>query len=138
MSAESLPVEHLFTLTGDVSRAATITGGPGGTRVIVSCTGGVFEGPRLKGTVEGPSGDWVRLGSDGTLRLDVRLLLRTDDGAAILMTYTGLGTDGGATIRAAPVFETGDERYAWLNAVQGVATGSSGGGHVTYHVSRLL
>jgi len=135
---ESVPVEHLFTLTANVSRAATLPDGPAGTRVIVSCTGGVFEGPGIRGTVEGPSGDWVRLGADGTLRLDVRLLLRTDDGAAILMTYTGIGTDGGATIRAAPLFETGDERYAWLNAVQAVAIGRSGGGQVTYQVSRML
>jgi hypothetical protein len=135
---ESVPVEHLFTLTARVSRAATIANGPAGTRVVVNCTGGEFEGPALKGTVEGPSGDWVRLGADGSMRLDVRLLLRTDDGAAILMTYTGIATQGGATVRAAALFETGDERYTWLNSIQAVAIGHSGGGQVTYQVSRML
>jgi hypothetical protein len=134
----SLPVEHLFTLSAHVSRAGTISDGPGGTRVIVECTAGRFEGPRLKGDVLAPAGDWVRLAGDGSMRLDVRMLLRTDDGADILMTYGGVSADGGATIRAAPSFETGDERYAWLNAVQAVATGESGGGQVTYEVYRLL
>ena len=135
---ESLPVEHLFTLAARVSRAATIVDGPAGTRVIVMCTGGEFEGPALKGTVVAPSGDWVRLGADGSMRLDVRLLLRTDDGADILMTYSGVATDNGATVRAAALFETGDERYTWLNTIQAVAIGHSANGQVTYDVSRLL
>jgi hypothetical protein len=134
----SLPVEHLFTLTASVSRAATITDGPSGTRVIVECTDGRFEGGRLKGEAVAPSGDWVRLGADGSMWLDVRMLLRTDDGAEILMTYGGVSADRGSTIRAAPSFETGDERYVWLNAVQAVATGESGDGRVTYEVYRLL
>ncbi len=137
MTNDSLPVEHLFTLTADVARAATITDGPIGTRVIVACAGGSFDGPRIKGEVHGPSGDWVQIAGDGALHIDVRLLLRTDDGADILMTYRGVSVDGGATIRAAPRFETGDPRYAWLNALQGVATGSSGGGQVTYEVYGL-
>ena len=49
-----------------------------------------------------PSGDWVQIAGDGALHIDVRLLLRTDDGADILMTYRGVSVDGGATIRAAP------------------------------------
>ena len=58
--------------------------------------------------MHGPSGDWVQIAGDGALHIDVRLLLRTDDGADILMTYRGVSVDGGATIRAAPRFETGD------------------------------
>jgi hypothetical protein len=125
-------------LIGDVSRAATIADGPTGTRVIVNCASGRFEGARLSGTVQAPGGDWVRLGPDRSMRLDVRLLLRTDDGADILMTYCGVATDSGATVRAAPTFETGDERYSWLNTVQAVAIGTSGGGKVSYEVYRLL
>jgi Protein of unknown function (DUF3237) len=134
----ALPVEHLFTLTADVVRAATIVDGPIGTRVIVACTGGTFVGRRVNGLVHGPSGDWVQITGDGAMRIDVRLLLRTDDGADILMSYRGISADGGATIRAAPTFETGDARYAWLNSQQAVATGSSGGGRVTYDVYLML
>jgi hypothetical protein len=134
----SLPVEHLFTLTAEVTRSATVANGPTGTRVIVHCTGGRFEGPRLAGEVAAPSGDWVRIGPEGSMRLDVRVLLRTDDGADILMSYGGVATDGGASVRTAPTFETGDERYAWLNSVQAVAIGTSGRGQVTYEVYRVL
>lgn len=138
VEVSTLPVAHLFTLVAQVSRAATIPDGPLGTRVVVECTGGRFDGPRLAGTVAAPTGDWVRVGADGTLRIDVRMLLRTDDGADILMTYTGVATDGGASIRAAATFETGDERYRWLDAVQAVATGASGGGEVAYEVYALV
>jgi hypothetical protein len=134
----SLAVEHLFRLTAEVARAATIVGGPSGTRVVVSCTGGTFEGRAMRGVVQPPGGDWVLISEDGTMRLDVRLLLRTDDGADILMTYRGVSSDGGKTIRSAPSFETGDERYAWLNSVQGVATGTSGGGRAVYDIYRLM
>ncbi len=71
------------------------------------------------------------------MQLDVRILLETDDGAVILMQYKGIGVDGGENIRTAPLFETGDERYAWLNSVQAVAHGSVGDGTVTYNVFAL-
>jgi hypothetical protein len=43
------------------------------------------------------------------------------------ITYTGFGTrnqDGTASIRTAPRFETGDERYGWLNNLFCVAIGT--------------
>ena len=94
--------------------------------MVVNASSGTFEGPKLKGTTKGPGGDWVTARADGSLSLDVRLLLETDDGALILMTYKGISPDGGKTIRSAPLFETGDERYAWLNNLQAVATGGTG------------
>ena len=114
-----------------------IAKGPNGTRVVVDASSGTFEGPKLKGTVKAPGGDWVTVRPDGVLQLDVRVLLETDDGAIILMQYKGIGVDGGSNIRTAPLFETGDERYAWLNSVQAVAHGSTGDGDVTYQVYAL-
>ncbi len=112
----------LFTMKVDTSMASLMGGVPGGgTRAIVSAGGGTFEGERLRGSLHGPGGDWAVVRPDGSMRLDVRVLLRTDDGADILMTYLGVGGPGG--LRTAPLFETGDERYAWLNDVQAVATG---------------
>jgi hypothetical protein len=118
----------------DVSIPSMIPGGPSGTRVTVQVDGGTFAGPRLSGTVIGPSADWAVVRPDGVVRLDVRVLLRTEDGADVYMTYGGIGLDGGARLRTAPTFETGDERYAWLNAVQAVATGASDGTVVDYQV----
>ena len=78
------------------------------------------------------------LRADGSGRLDVRLLLETDDGALILMQYNGIFTDGATRIRSAPLFETGDERYAWLNSVQAIGLGSVGDGDVSYDVYQVL
>jgi hypothetical protein len=71
--------------------------------------------------------------------LDVRLTLITDDDAVILMSYRGIRTGppevlarlaGGERVdpseyyfRIVPSFETGDERYAWLNSVIAIGTG---------------
>lgn len=138
--ADSLPVEHLFTITAETSPPTMIQGGPQGNRMIVYVTGGTFEGPKLRGKVANGGGDWLTLRADGTFKLDVRITLHTDDGAAILMTYTGIGKSVGGVpqLRTAPVFETGDERYRWLNGIQAVATGTPGQGNVTYQVYALL
>lgn len=113
--------------------------GPAGQRVVVEVTGGTFEGARLKGTIIGTGGDWVLIRPDGSMKLDVRLTLQTADGAVLYMSYTGIGIRQGErnALRTAPLFETGDERYAWLNTVQAVGTGSSGGESVTYDVYAL-
>lgn len=142
MPASQLDVTHLFTLNltvGDNANAL-IRGGPTGTRIIAAVGGGEFAGPKLKGTVVPPGGDWVHARKNRTLHLDVRLLLVTDDGESILMTYQGIGhpqEDGAASLRTAPSFETGAERYAWLNDVQAVGIGHSEPGSVTYEVYAL-
>lgn len=140
MPQTSLPVEYLFTMTAAIAAPAMVHNGPQGSRVAVGVTGGTFEGPKLKGTVLGHGGsDYVTARADGSLKIDVRLILTTDDGATILMTYHGIGVRDGAglTARTAPLFETGDERYTWLNNVQAVAIGASARGSVTYEVYAL-
>jgi len=140
MAESALAVDHLFTMTGTIGKASIVGAAPGGTRVVVPVTGGTFEGPKMRGTiVENSGGDWVVARADGSMRLDVRITLLTDDGALIYMSYNGFRTTKGETavLRTAPYFETGDERYAWLNSVQGVATGTSGPGTVEYEVFAL-
>lgn len=141
MAKKQLDVEYLFTMNldmGDTSHAL-IRNGPAGTRYVAPVGGGTFEGPRIKGTVVPPGGDWVRSRSDGTAKLDVRLQLVADDGASILMCYEGIGvpTDDGLSVRTAPTFETGAEPHAWLNNVQAVGIGLSSGGTVTYDIYAL-
>jgi hypothetical protein len=138
MPADALPVDHLFTLvlTAALDEAYQVHGGPAGRRFIAAVTGGNFEGERLRGTVAPLTGaDWVTIRPNKTLRLDVRLVLLTDDGATIFMHYGGIVVDGRA--RSAPYFETGDERYAWLNDVQAVGVGSTGPTGPTYEVYAL-
>jgi len=142
MAKEQLDVEFLFSLTaliGDRSHAL-IRNGPAGTRAIVPVTGGHFEGPKVKGTVVPPGGDWVQVRSRTSSKLDVRIQLVTDDGESILMTYQGIsvvGEDGSSTVRTAPLFETGAEAYSWLNDIQAVGLGSIDGDEVTYEVYGL-
>ena len=124
----ALPVDYLCRVEYATAAATPILipSGPVGTRVVVAATSGSFEGPRLRGEVIGPGGDWVTVAPNGTLRLDVRALWRTHDGVDILVTYTGIGInrDGALEVRATPRFETGDERYTWLNDVQAVGIGT--------------
>lgn len=135
----SLPVEYLFTIHANVAAPVPIPGGPTGTRVIVNVTGGTFQGPKVSGTV-GMGGDWLSMRTTGSAHLDVRLLLITDDGVAIHMAYEGImaPSDTGVRIITAPLFQTGDERYAWLNDVQAVAIGQPSKDAVDYDVYRVL
>jgi hypothetical protein len=141
MPESALPVEYLFPITAQTVAPVMMQNGPQGTRVIVGVTGGTFEGPKLKGTVAANGGgDYLTSRADGSVKLDVRIVLNTDDGAVILMTYNGIGLtrdDGSLSLRTAPLFETGDERYSWLNRVQAVATGAPGRGDVSYTVYAL-
>ena len=143
MAASTIDVQHLFTLVAHVgdNPNAVIRGGPTGTRVIADVTGGHFEGADLKGTIVPPGGDWVHVRKDRTIHLDVRLLLVTDDGESILMTYQGIGLpqdDGTTSIRTAPTFETGSDAYGWLNDVQAVGIGTADSSGVTYEIYRVL
>ena len=139
--SETLPVERLFKMEAITTKPIAIKGGPQGTRLILGVTGGSFEGPKLKGIIESsPGGEWATVREDGTLKADVRILLRTYDDAPILMTYQGVITnnDGRMEIRTAPLFETGDSRYTWLNAVQAVGIGRPTEDGVGYEVYAVL
>jgi hypothetical protein len=141
MPATALDVEFLFKLRASTDAPHPVGRGPKGNRLIVAVTGGDFEGPRLRGSIETPGGDWVTIQGGGVVRLDVRVQMKTDDGAEILCTYTGIGrtqSDGTLQIRTSPLFETGDERYAWLNDLQAVGIGNSVPGGVEYDVYQLL
>jgi hypothetical protein len=115
---------------------------PSGTRMIVEVESAVYEGERLSGKLKGTAAaDWMTLGPDGTGTLDVRGTLETDDGALVYGYYRGrldltkpLGT---APIYAAPLYETGDERYTWLNKIQAVAKGKTDGQTLEYEIYEL-
>lgn len=128
----ALPVEFLFTMRATLTPPAIVANGPQGTRVIVNVTGGTVDGPRVKGTLLSSGGDWVTMRAGGSGLLDVRVTIQTDDGATIYMEYKGILKDG--AVRTAPLFQTGDERYTWLNDVQCVAIGAPGKGDVSYEV----
>ena len=131
--------EYLGTLQAETGTRTVVDNGPQGTRTIVQVVGGRFEGPLVKASVQTPAGDWITNRTDGSYRLDVRLTLKTDDGAMILVTYNGIGqtTAAGASLRIAPLFETGDSRYVWLTRVQAVGVGERIGTTVKYDIYAL-
>ena len=127
---------------------------PAGTRIVVPVSGGRFHGPRLSGTVL-PGADWVLWRGDGAMLIDVRLALRTDDGAVISMVYTGLAygktptamaqfrgqgavADPDLYLRTTPRFETGAARYDWLNRVVAVGHGYQDAGASGYRIFEVL
>ncbi|HEY0695387.1 MAG TPA: DUF3237 domain-containing protein [Kribbella sp.] len=127
MAIELVP---LCTMRLESKPAVEIGTGPAGTRLIVDCTSVQVKGDRLCGQMEGrTTGDWILIGPEGTGTLDVRETLRTDDGAIIYVQYHGRldgshGLKPSLTVYVAPRFETGDERYAWLNRIQAVGKGT--------------
>jgi hypothetical protein len=110
---------------------------PAGTRMIIEVESGEMEGDRLRGALKGAnSADWFTIGPDFTGTLDVRALFETHDGALVFMQYFGR-TDlsvPNSPIYTAPRFETGDDRYKWLNRVQAIAKGALDGNSLTYEI----
>ena len=81
----------LMMLRVNVATPQSVGAVPHGARRIVPISGGVFEGSRLRGTVlPGGSADWLLLRADDVLEMDLRVTLRTDDGALISMRSFGM------------------------------------------------
>jgi len=138
-NAQDLPVEYLFSLTGwPTDKPGEIKRGPLGHRFLYYVTKGFVEGPKVRGKIVSPSGDWATLADDGTLMLDVRLALKTDDGADILMVYQGLVTKDLEKVHVSGLFQVGDERYSWLNKVLFLGVGGyNADGSLTYYFYAL-
>lgn len=135
--SEKLQSEFLFDIALDTLPPNSV----GADRLIVPVSGGTFEGPGLKGTVVPPGGDWIVRRPDGSSVLDVRLVLQTDDGQKISMSWRGIShtPPGGAQYaRITPMFETGAAKYAWLNNVVAVGVLRRASGRVGYRVYRIL
>jgi hypothetical protein len=115
--------------------------GPVGSRNIVAVTGGTFEGPKLKGTVLGPGGDWLTTVNPTLRTLDVRTIFLTDDNQRIYVTYRGVihTPQGGERYwRTSPVFETSSEKYAWLNSIICVGVPFTIPQRTSYRVFQIL
>lgn len=139
MQPKDPSLDFLLELRLQVSQPAITGATPLGERRIATITGGTFAGPRLNGTVHANGGDWILAHPDGSVVLDVRCLLETDDGARIYMTYRGYRHGPADVIarvnrgekvdpasfyfRTAPFFETGHEKYLWLNTLVTVGSG---------------
>lgn len=137
--APLLQLRPLLVFNVSVGPLVDAGGPPGALRRIGSIDGGTFAGDRLNGTVMAGGADWQTVRGDGAVLLDARALLRTDDGATIALTYTGI-RHGPAHVmarlargeevdpasyyfRIVPRFDTSAPRYEWLNRIVAVGTG---------------
>jgi hypothetical protein len=127
MAIELVP---LCTMRVQLKPPIEVGTGPAGTRLIFEAESVKFSGDRFSGEMVGvASGDWLLVGPEGTATLDIRATYRTHDGAIVFGQYHGRmdaseGLDLPKTIYVTPRFETGDERYAWLNRIICVGTGA--------------
>lgn len=137
----------LFEVVAQLEPRLDLGNGPLGRRLFDRVRSGTFEGPRLRGEVLPGGGDPLLRRTDGVFVIDARAILRTDDGALILMTYVGRAVvrddmpeedPSRFAIRTAPVFETSAPAYRWLNEVVAIGIGSVGTNTVGYRVSQLL
>ena len=154
---ETLPkprFELLFGMALEVENPDQVGQTYAGNRRVIGVSGGIFEGPRLKGQVLPGGSDWIVVRRDGVLIQDVRIVLRTDDGQDILMSYRGMRhgpedvmkrVDGGEDpdpsdyyFRTTPIIEAPDGEYDWLNKLMVFAVGRRGASGVTYTVYALL
>ena len=137
---DELTLVALGTMVVELRPPQVLADTPGGTRMIFEVASGTVEGDRLRAEVVGTANaDWLVVGSDGTGTLDVRVLLQTHDGALVFVQYNGRvdTTAAAAPIYTSPRFDTGDERYAWLNRLQAVAKGGLDGSTLTYDIYEL-
>lgn len=106
-------------------------GSPAGERLCWQITGATLQGPRIDANLAMPGIDWIRLGTDGIRRQDLRAQLITEDEELILLRYDlavirsserflAALTSGEPTafddqyMRIVPQFEVGVGRYEWL------------------------
>jgi hypothetical protein len=110
-----------------------------GERRIIGIKGGTFSGLRLHGRVLPGGADWQVIRSDGITEIEARYTLETHDGARIYIENPGLRHGpkevmerlvSGKEVdpkayyfRTTPRFETGVEKYKWLNGIIAVAVG---------------
>ncbi|MDB5719463.1 MAG: hypothetical protein JWP15_81, partial [Alphaproteobacteria bacterium] len=89
----TLPSTLLFEMTLGPLSAISLGETTCTERRLATIGGGRFTGPQLIGSVEPGGTDWINVRSDGVRELDVRLVLRTDEGEAFAMSYRGYRTD---------------------------------------------
>ncbi len=149
----SVRTRSLFAIQLDV-RTQVVGETPTTTRRIGVVFGGRFAGERLSGEVLEGGSDWQSVRPDGSTLLDVRLNLKTDDGALIAMTYRGLRhgprevierLEQGEAVdpdsyyfRVNPMFETASDKYGWLNRVLAVGLGHRFADGPIYNIFELL
>ena len=129
------------TITVQLGERIEVGSGPKGTRLVVDVESIEVESDRVRASLAATdAADWLTLSEDGSIGcVDVRFTLKTDDGAYIYVEYAGRADMANGLIATAPTFQTGDERYAWLNKIQAVGAGAlEGNGRLIYSLYEVV
>lgn len=92
-----------------------------GERLCWKITSATLHGKDVRATLAMPGIDWMRLGTDGIWRQDLRVQLLTDDGTVILMHYdTGMirSTDAFLSALASGAATTWADQYMRVTRIQ--------------------
>ena len=151
---QAVRTRPLFVMHLKVRPLVMVGATPGVNRRIGLVSGGSFNGERLSGQVIDGGSDWQAVRADGSTTLDVRLVLKTDDDAVIVMTYGGVRhgppdviarVEGGEAVdpasyyfRINPRFETAAATYDWLNRILAVGSGHRQSDGPIYSVFEVL
>jgi Protein of unknown function (DUF3237) len=149
-----LSYRHLFEFDASVAPEIAIPRGGAEARLsICYFTAGRFRGDGLAGVLLPGGGDWAFAENAERLRIDVRGVLETNDGAVIYMQYRGLWRAPSGVLsrvlrnaepyrhhehylRVVAEFETAAANYAWLNGILAVGVGGyapGGGVHYSFY-----
>ena len=119
-------LKPLAVMRVKLGESAPVGAGPNGNRLIINVVAADVTSDRLSATLAGvAAADWGTIGEGTLIALDVRLTLKTDDGEYIYVEYCGRGDLATGLLATAPTFQTGSEKYKWLNEVQAVAAGNA-------------
>ena len=127
---------HFATMVATLGESFMVKGGPAGTRLIAEVDKVEVTGDKITASMVGKSAaDWLTMGPDRTYGLlDVRLTLKTDDDEIIYVEYGGRIDLTTGTAMSAPTFQTGAEKYDWMNRIQAVGVGKNNDGVLTYEL----
>jgi Protein of unknown function (DUF3237) len=153
-SMKNVQARLMFVMRLEVKPVFLVGPAPDEYRRVGIIPGGSFEGERLSGTVLEGGSDWQTVRKDGTVMINVRLMMRTNDDALVGMTYQGVRAgppdviakiDKGEAVdpasyyfRINPMFQTSAPQYDWLNRVVGVGIGHRFADGPIYSIFELL
>jgi hypothetical protein len=151
---KNIQARMMFVMRLEVKPVFLVGPAPDEYRRVGIISGGSFEGDRLSGKVLEGGSDWQTIRKDGTVMINVRLVLRTNDDALVCMTYQGVRhgppdiiakIDRGEVVdpdsyyfRINPMFQTSAPQHDWLNRVVGIGVGHRFPDGPIYSIFELL
>ena len=149
-----MKLEPLMRLRVRLGRRYPIGPTPKGRRSVWTHEGGEVEGPGIRGEVAPVGGEFELIDGEGVYHVDVRLVIRTHDGANIFVQYFGVSALSEAVREkysrgeaaafgenyfvTQPRFETSHPDYRHLNTTMAIAEGRVLPDGVEYLVYRAV